>query len=89
MKHIYIIIILIIIISIFSCNIKPAKDYERSNIKYVITIIKGNKAVSDEYYYSISEIKFINDNCIKFLEFSYGKCDSAIICGNFVVEKYK
>lgn len=77
--------ILLVSGSVLSCNLEVRKE-EKPKFKYIITHHEGFKEITE---YSLSEIEYLSNGCAKFLGFSYGKIDTTVICGTFVVEHYR
>jgi hypothetical protein len=77
--------ILLVSGSVLSCNLEVKKE-EKPKFKYIITHHEGFKKIRE---YSLSEIEYLSNGCAKFLGFSYGKIDTTVICGTFVVEHYR
>jgi hypothetical protein len=61
-------------------------DDNPNNIKYRIT---QQKQVGNTCYYSLGEIEYINNGCIRFKSYSYGKIGTTVVCGNFSIENYR
>jgi len=76
--------IVIILIGFASCSINVESN-NPNKFKYTIKTGTGFK---EEYWYSLSELKYESNGCVKFLGFSYGKIDTTVICGSYVVEPY-
>lgn len=77
--------ILLVSGSVLSCNLEIRKE-EKPKFKYIITHHEGFKEITE---YSLSEIEYLPNGCAKFLGFSYGKIDTTVVCGTFVVEHYR
>jgi hypothetical protein len=76
--------ILLVSCGVLSCNLERRKK-EKPRFKYTITHHEGFKEITE---YSLSEIEYLPNGCAKFLGFSYGKIDTTVVCGTFVVEHY-
>lgn len=77
--------ILLVSGSVSSCNFEVRKE-EKPKFKYTITHHEGFGEIME---YSLSEIEYLPNGCAKFLGFSYGKIDTTVVYGTFVVEHYR
>ena len=66
-----------------SCNIEYNDNPH--NIRYKVTL---NSGLQQTHYFVLSEIEYLPNGCIKFEQLAYGNIDTAVVCGNFIVEYY-
>lgn len=73
----------VIIILLNSCaNVSEEK---KPQFKYQIEY--PNKV--NARYYSTSEIEYMPNGCIKFVGFAYGQEDTILLCGSYLIKKYR
>jgi len=61
-------------------------DHNPHKIKYLIEQQQGFRT---EPFYSLSELEYLDNGCVKFLGFAYGVKDTTIVCGSFSVGHYR
>lgn len=77
------IIVFCIYVVLLSSSRSVSKKIKNEN-EFVITQ-PGD--FSNTKYYSINEVEYINNGCIKFAQRIFGKTDTVVLCGSFKVEK--
>lgn len=82
LNRLFLYCLLVVVLS--SCDINY--DDNPHNIKYKVTLNSGLQQI---HLFALSEIQYLPNGCIKFEQFAYGKIDTAVVCGNFVVENYR
>lgn len=76
---------ILLVVCAFGCG-NVSADSNSHKFKYIIEQQIGFRT---EPFYSISEIEYLDNGCVKFLGFAYGRIDTTIVCGNFSVYNYR
>jgi hypothetical protein len=76
-------LLLSLTIFLFSCGFFTKYPVEKKGLKHRITYSEGMTTIYD---YSVGNVIYLSNGCIKYKSYNYGHPDTVILCGTFKVE---